>query len=746
MPYPISPESLARHSANRPWMVVALWMVALVAAVIIAFNLLGDALTTKFEITSDPDSVRADELLEDRLRGQRHTTEIVVVTSNELTVNDLEFRQVVESTFASIMALGPEVIDGGVNFYSTGDPSLVSDDSHTTILPFTMTGDLDDANDNIGSVLDIVRGTEAPADIQVLMTGEATIGDDFQTLSQEDLLRGESIGILLALIILVIVFGALVAALVPVMLALLSIAIAIGLAALIGQAFELSFFITNFITMIGLAVGIDYSLFIVQRFREERDRGRDKQAAIARASATAGRAVLFSGTTVILALVGMLIVPSSVFISLGLGAILVVFVSILASMTLLPALLSLLGDKINRLALPFIGRGKAGFDEDAPSGFWDTVARAVMRRPAITFALGAGLLIATAIPYFSINTGFAGVSTFPDDIESKQAFLILQDEFAAGLVAPTEIVIDGDFSSPAVQEGISRLVLALEADADFAETTVEADEAGDLALLSVPLTVPDDTVLASNAINRLRDEIIPKAFDGVPAEVLVTGLVAFNEDFFDVARDAVIPVFAFVLGMSFILLMVVFRSIIVPLKATLLNLLSVGAAYGLLVLVFQKGYGNEIFGFQQVEAIEAWIPLFLFSVLFGLSMDYHVFLLSRIREHYDRTGDNAGSVAFGIRSTGRLITGAALIMVAVFGGFASGRMSSLEQMGFGLATAILIDATLIRTVMVPAGMKLLGKANWWLPSQLQWLPDLRVEAEPLVIQGASSESDTDSAS
>ena len=290
------------------------------------------------------------------------------------------------------------------------------------------------------------------------------------------------------------------------------------------------------------------------------------------------------------------------------------------------------------------------------------------------------------------------------------------------------------------------MVLALEADADFAETTVEADEAGDLALLSVPLTVPDDTVLASNAINRLRDEIIPKAFDGVPAEVLVTGLVAFNEDFFDVARDAVIPVFAFVLGMSFILLMVVFRSIIVPLKATLRNLLSVGAAYGLLVLVFQKGYGNEIFGFQQVEAIEAWIPLFLFSVLFGLSMDYHVFLLSRIREHYDRTGDNAGSVAFGIRSTGRLITGAALIMVAVFGGFASGRMSSLEQMGFGLATAILIDATLIRTVMVPAGMKLLGKANWWLPSQLQWLPDLRVEAEPLVIQGASSESDTDSAS
>jgi putative drug exporter of the RND superfamily len=305
---------------------------------------------------------------------------------------------------------------------------------------------------------------------------------------------------------------------------------------------------------------------------------------------------------------------------------------------------------------------------------------------------------------------------------------VLADQFAGGLAQPAQVVIDGAVTSPPVQEAIARLEQQLARDPGFGPGTLQRNPAGDLALVSVPVTGDPSDEAAADAIRRLRADHVPVAFSGVDARVLVGGQTAVGVDFLELTDRYTPIVFAFVLGLSFILLMVVFRSVVVPLVGVLLNLLSVGAAYGLLVLVAQRGAGAGVLGLQRVEAIEVWLPLFLFAVLFGLSMDYQVFLLSRIRERYDQTGDNAGSVAFGLQSTGRIITGAALIMVAVFGGFAAGRLVVLQQMGLGLAVAVLIDATIVRSVLVPAAMTLLGERNWYLPTWLRWLPDVRVEA------------------
>tara|TARA_B100000315_G_C14573933_1_gene586983 strand:+ start:14 stop:2266 length:2253 start_codon:yes stop_codon:yes gene_type:complete len=729
-----STEGFARRSARRPWTTILVWVGVLFAAFALNTTLLEDGLTTEFVFMNDPDSKVGFDLLEDRLRGTAGTNEMVIFQSESMTVDAPEFRESVEALIEELAALGPDVIRPKtlLSYYQTDAEPLVSQDRHTTLVPFTMSGDFDDASDNIDRVVEVAREYRGQGDMKILMTGQATVGRDFREVADEALRTGEMFGVPIALVILVLVFGAVVTALVPLGLAGISIIVALGMAALLGQVFQLSFFVTNMITMIGLAVGIDYSLFVVARYREERASGRDKAEAIARAGATAGRAVFFSGVTVVLALLGLLLVRSNIMMSLGVGASFVVVASVLASMTLLPAILSLVGDRINLLSIPWFGRARAGSDETSPGGFWDRISRGVMRRPVVSLLLAGGLLVAAAVSFFDLNTGFAGVSDMPDSVQSKEGFLVLDAEFFAGEVTPAEIVIDGDIGASSVQAGIQDLRALLAGDEDFGSPRpLEVNDAGNLALLSVPVAGDAVGAKAQDAIKRLRRDYVPAAFAGVPANVHVTGETAMNLDFFDLAKDAAPLVFTFVLAISFLLLTLVFRSIVVPLKAIMLNLLSVAAAYGILVMVFQKGWLIEVFGFRQADTIEAWLPLFLFAVLFGLSMDYHVFLLSRIRERYDATRDNTGSVAFGIRTTGRLITGAALIMVAVFLAFASGDLVMLQQMGFGLGTAILLDATIIRVVLVPASMRLLGKWNWYLPRWLEWMPDLRVEpAEP----------------
>ena len=725
-------ESLALRSARRPWFTIGIWVLAIAISIVLRVTLFGDAITTEFAFTSNPDSKRADELIEDRvLGGPKGATEVVIVRSESLTVDDQAYQGFVEGIFGKLVALGPDVIrqDTLVNYYQGQARFLVSEDRQTTIMPFTMAGEFDDGSDNIPKVIDIAEQARNETGFTVLVTGQATVGQDFEELAQDGLAKGEAFGVPIAVVILVLVFGALVAALVPVILAVASIIVAFGAASLLGQAFGLSFFVENMIFMIGLAVGIGYSLLIVARYREERRGGLEKLSAIGRTGGTAARTVSFSGMAVVLGLIGMLLVPSNVFITIGLGAIFVVIAAVIASTTLLPAVLSLLGDRVNRLAIPWIGVAQTSSDETKPGGVWDKISRGVMRHPVISLMLAGGLLIAALVPFFDIKTGAAGVSTMPDGIESKEGFLILDEEFSAGEATPAEIVIDGDIDSPSVQAGVERLKLALATDETFsAPRPLEVNEARDLAVLTVPVEGDAVSKKAQDAIKRLRGTYIPAAFENAPgATVLVTGETAFNLDFFKIADNAAKVVFPFVLGVSFLLLLVVFRSIVVPINAVILNLLSVGATYGLLVLIFQKGFANEIFGFQQAETIEAWLPIFLLAVLFGLSMDYHVFLLSRIRERFDQTRDNTESVAFGIRSTGRLITGAALIMVAVFWGFAAGDLVPLQQMGFGLGVAVLLDATIVRMVLVPASMRLLGKWNWYLPPWLNWLPDLRVE-------------------
>jgi RND superfamily putative drug exporter len=617
------------------------------------------------------------------------------------------------------------VVQQAADFLATKNPQLVSADRHATLIPVTMAGSLDDAADNVDRLLGVTLHARHPGEFSVLVAGEATADQDANAIAEGDLRQGETVGIVFALVVLILVLGTLVAAVVPLVLGIASIVIALGLVSLLGLVFDFSFFVTNMLAMMGLAVGIDYSLFIVSRYREERARGDDKLDAIAAAGATANRAVFFSGMTVVLALVGMLLIPNLVFRSLAAGAISVVLVAVLASLTLLPALLSVMGDRVNALRVPFLRRGKQ--DVEHATGFWAVAAHQVMARPAISLGLGAGLLLAVAVPLLGIKTGFSGVSTYPNDVQSKQALTVLARDFSGGLTQPAQIVVDGPVRTRPVQQAIVGLQGTLANDRAFGPSMVQVNAAGTLALVAVPVSGDPTSQDAFAAIRRLRADTIPAAFAGVDAHVLVGGPTAGAVDFFDLTARYTPIVFAFVLGLSFLLLMMVFRSVVIPLLGVLLNLLSTGAAYGLLVLVFQHGVAAGIFGFQQVETIEAWLPLFLFSVLFGLSMDYQVFLLTRIRERYDHTLDNRGAVSFGLRTTGGVITGAALIMVAVFGGFASGRLVFLQEMGFGLAAAVLIDATIVRSVLVPAAMELLGKRNWYLPGWLEWLPQIRVE-------------------
>ena len=745
-------EALARISARRPWLVIAIWAVVGVIAGGFAVDaelvpgpkpltdFLDKGTTTEFRLSSSAESERADRLLEDRLRGPKPISELVIVQSDSLTVDAPQFRAKAEAVHAEIASLGPDIATPVPNYYQTGDPSLVSSkDRMTTIMPLVMTGSFEEAVENVPRVLHVVEEADGKDGFRVLMVGDASTAHDNNELAEKDLRRGERIGLPVALVILVLLFGTIAAALMPIGLSLASIVVALGVTALIGQAFELIFFVTLMIIMIGLAVGIDYSLVIISRYRDELARGLDTNAAIERAGATAGRTVLFSGLTVVIALCGLLIVPFSFFQSLALGAILVVLVALAATLTLLPANLAIMGPRINHLPIPFFGKARISPADSSGRGFWERITRLVTRYPVISFIVVAVPMVVATVFYFQIQTGINGVDVFPEGTQTREAFFVMEEHFSFGLVNPTDIVIDGDIASPQVQQAVGKLQASLMAheglqikpvispSGEF--SALQPNPSGDLALIQVLIPGEPRTQAAVDVVETIRDQYIPAAFNGVDAEVFVGGVSGEATDVFSIVQRYTPIVFAFVLGFSFLVLMLVFRSIVIPIKAVVMNLLSVGTAYGLMVLVFQKGVATDLLGFQHAEVIDVWIPLFLFSILFGLSMDYHVFLLSRIRERYDQTGNNAEAVAYGLRSTAGLITGAALIMVAVFGAFATGKTIVNQQVGFGLAVAVFLDATLVRSVLVPASMEMLGRGNWYLPSWLSWLPDLRVEPE-----------------
>jgi uncharacterized membrane protein YdfJ with MMPL/SSD domain len=702
-------ERLARAASRHPWRALGAWGGAIVIALVLAATLLPGNLTTNGHATNNPESTQAEHIFFTQFPPDKNgIDELIVVSSPAVTVNRSSFRLFVSRLLVQAKRTG-------VVFKSR--LLGVSADRHAVAIGIQRKADVD-------KLLSLVEQTNGQHGFRVVMTGGGTLDHDFNDLSQHDLESGElSVGLPAALIILLLVFGAVVAGLIPLVMAVIAIVVALGLCGIVAEAFSLSVFAVNMLTGMGLALGIDYSLFVVSRYREERTNGRSELDAIGMAGATASRAVLFSGSIFVIALTGMLLVPSNVMKSLAVGAITVGIVSVVAALTLLPALLGLLGDRVNALRLPYFGRNLGG-----EGRFWGGVVRGVMRRPWVYLVAFTVLLLALAAPGVGLKLGASGVATLPDRLEAKQGFLALERYFPRASAAPALIAVTGDVRSPPVRRGIARLRAELAGDPAFGRSDLRFASTGRTAAIGVLVAGDKTGPRALDAIRHLRSTTIPNAFRGADVRVLVGGDTADNVDYID-SMNAWLPrVVAFVLLLSFLILTVVFRSIVIAAVSIALNLLSVGAAYGLVVLVFLHGVGNGLLGFQHVSAIDAWVPLFLFSVLFGLSMDYQVFLLSRIKERYDRTGSTAEAVEWGVSSTARLITGAALIIVAVFSGFAMGDLVMFQQMGFGIAVALLIDATIIRSVLLPAAMKLLDAWCWYLPSWLEWLPRIEVEA------------------
>jgi uncharacterized membrane protein YdfJ with MMPL/SSD domain len=719
----LSTERIARACARRPGRTLAVWLLALVVAVGAIGALL--ELTTEGSITSNPESEQGYEAIGRHFPPDPtsdYVNEFIVVRSERLTVDDPAFRDKTLKVLDAVQTSG--ATHNAESFYESMDVSLVSTSRRATVIPLGVSGDCEESAERLIGIVEAADG----GDFDVTITGECTLDRDITKILDEDLKTGELyFGLPAALVILVLVFGALVAAVLPLVVALFSIVVALGLSALIGQAFDLSVYLVTMLTVMGLAIATDYALFVLTRFREERATGRPKLDAIGGAGGTASRAVVFSGMAFVLAMSGLLLVPDTVLRSLGVGAIAVGLVSVAAALTLLPALLGLLGDRVNALRIPFLGRS---IDRAGREGrFWSTVARGVMRRPVVSLVVTVALLLAAAAPALDLRLSTSGVRALPDGVPSKEGFLALEEEFRVGTADSVLVVVEGDAPSGPVRTGVERLVESVEANPLFRNPETDVSPDSQLTVIEALVAGDSRDRRAIEAVERLRSEDVPAVFSGADARVFVSGETAEEIDYRDLSKRWLPRILVFVLALSFILLTIAFRSVVLALKAILLNLLVVGAAYGLTVLVFQKGVGNELLGLHQVEAVTPWVPLFLFSVLFGLSMDYHVFLLSRIRERYLQTGANMEAVAQGVGTTARVITGAALIIIAVFAGFASGDLVETQQVGFGVGIALLIDATIVRSVLVPVSMTLLGRWNWYLPGWLAWLPDPHIEHE-----------------
>lgn len=710
--------------------------------------------------------------------GRPTLTEFVLISSDSQNPGDPGFDALVDRFNLDLQTAqerkGVQVLVGDFDQY----PNQVSEDG-TTLLTIVQVFESEEAE--VTLLTDVAHQlTRTDDGFEILMFGDASINTTFSRLAEDDLFVGEMIGIGVAIIILALVFGAVVAAFIPIILAIAAVFTAIGLTGIIGQFVELNEFVPNIITMMGLAVGIDYSLFVLSRYREERSKGLSKEAAIDLSGHTAGRAVAFSGMTVVLALLGMLIIPERTFIAFGIGSITVVFVAVLTSMTLLPALIGILGDRVNSVRAPLpltlglfivglvvvsltiglgpivilvsfgvmgilavlnglrrvMNRNLSSHTQNIAAGnqgVWNTITLAVMKRPLISMIAATMFLAVLSYFFFQLEKGSSGISVLPDEEPTKKAFQKLDDKFGFGSDAPARVVIDGDVTDAGILEAISTLERLMIEDKGLQAPEVRIEETVDLASLTAKIPGDPTNQSALNTIRRIRTEHVPEAFGSVPYssyEIFVGGESAAIVDAVKITDEYMPIVFATVLSLSFVLLLFAFRSITVSIASILMNLLSVGAAYGLVVLVFQKGFLIDLFGFKQVDQVEFWLPLFMFSILFGLSMDYHVFMLSRIKERFDETQNAADSVAFGLRTTASIITGAALIMVAVFGGFALGKIAFFQSMGFGLGAAVLLDATIVRSLLVPSVMRMLGNHAWYFPSWLEWMPNISIEGSP----------------
>jgi putative drug exporter of the RND superfamily len=662
--------------------------------------------------------------------------ESVLVQNANVSARSSQFAGTLAAIAAKLRTL-PEVTD-------VRAPTAISKDGHSALVQFDMRGNADDAYEDVQPVLDAVAGLQRSSpSYRIAEFGTASATKELNDTVGQDFKKAEYLSVPVTLVILLFAFGAGLAALVPVLLAFSAVLASIGLAALVSHGFHASDATNSVVLMIGMAVGVDYSLFYLKREREERLRGLPHAEALGIAAATSGQAILISGCTVLIAMAGMLLSGSAIFTSIGVGTMIVVFTSMIGSLTVLPALLSKLGGWVDRSVIAAgvsrLTGGRVAEEslrllprlkrDDNQSRFWNAVLRPVLRFPAPASALAAGGLIMLSVPVLGIHTKLPSFTDLPKDIPIVQTYKQLVAAFP-GTPTPAQVVLEApDVTSPAVKRTIAsfeRAALATGQTSEPIQEFVNPDRT--VARIEVPLAGDGDNAVSIAALETLRRHVIPATLGTIAgAQVAVTGETAGTHDFNQTMKERFPLVFAFVLGLAFLLLLLTFRSIVIPITSILLNLLSVGAAYGVLVVVFQWGHLQGLLGFTSNHSVVTWLPLFLFTVLFGLSMDYHVFILSRIKEHRDRGEPTSQAVANGIRTTASTVTAAAVVMVAVFSIFASLRTIDIKQMGVGLAVAVLVDVTVIRGVLVPAVMKLLGDRNWYLPRRLGWLPSISFE-------------------
>jgi RND superfamily putative drug exporter len=715
---------MGRWSASHWKTAVFGWLAFVIAAFVI-----GNAVGTKYLETSDTnvgEARQADKIIEAGFpQTNDEMGEIVLIQSKTLNASDPAFRAVITDVTKTLDAF-PQV----TKLESPLDAShadLVSKDGRSVMVTFSPKGDYDQALTYIASIEAAVdKAEKRHPGFSVEELGSVTTERDVNAAFNSMLAKAGMIAIPLTLVILLLVFGSFVAAAVPLLLAITAVFTTTALISIPSQFIPVDESIAEVILLIGLAVGIDYSLFYLRREREERAAGRSERAALEAAAATSGRAVLISGITVLIAMGGMFFSGDKTFMSFSIGTMMVVAVAMIGSLTVLPALLSKLGDRVEKGRVPFVHRLSR---KDGDSRVWGAILNLVLRRPVVSVVAATAILVALALPAMTLNTATTSI----DDISIPEIVPVKHLEAAfPGGNEPAQVAIQAeDVTSAPVQQAIAELerkALASGQMSNPIEVEVSADKT--VAVVDIPLAGngTDDASLA--ALSTLRDELVPQTVGSVEGvEYAVGGMTAADKDWSAAMKSSVPIVFGFVLLFAFLLMLISFRSIVVAGKAIVLNLLSVAAAYGVLVAVFQWGWGENLLDFQANGGITPWLPMFLFVILFGLSMDYHVFIISRIREAYDRGLSNEQAVTHGIKTTAGVVTSAAIVMVGTFSVFALLPLIDMKEMGIGLAVAVLIDATLVRAVLLPATMVLLGERNWYLPKWLEWLPKLE-HAEP----------------
>ena len=728
---------VAGFSARHRWPVFFLWLV-LTLGVFASSIAMGGANTAE-AVSNDQrarfESTEAYQLFQPP-QGQPTPPPsqqlLLVVRSPDATIDQVAFRDTIRDAVQRMTALQARNAGAGAVFQDITDPlkappdaGLVSQDRKAARIVARIPGAGADADARLAAVgpfLDELRAAHPAIEIHALNNRLAN--DQIQELVSSDLDASLRLTIPLTFAILLVAFGAVVAAVVPLVLAVTALLAAFGILGIYSQLIApVSPYANQLVVLIGLAVAVDYSLFMLTRFRAERRRGRAKLESIHVASSTAGRAVFFSGLAVMISIAGLFMLDDPLFKSMALGTIAVVFIAVIGSLTFLPATLAILGDGVNRLRIPFFGR-----DREEGSGPWSRVVRAVMRHPVPYAVVAAALLLVAATPVLRLHIGQTDFSSFPDSIDSVRALQILDEKWPQGTTLDLDIVVTraNDSATRAALQRLDAEVLKEPGISGPPRATPSVD--GAVEMHSYTMAGGRNDQRNRETVADIRQRVVPDVFGGLSGvRALVSGDVAYAKDVADYYASGMPEVMAFVLGLSFLLLLVAFRSIVIPIKAILLNLLSTGAAYGLLVLVFQDGVLSTQLRFKP-GVIEAFVPVMIFTILFGLSMDYHVFILTRVKEARDHGLSTNAAVARGISITAGTVTSAAAIMVVVFSVFVTLQLVIIRQLGFGLAVAVFLDATIIRSVLLSATMRLLGDWNWWLPGFMSWLPKVTVEA------------------